>query len=76
MGRAAETTKIFAMTFAVAAIAHAICDPRWGAVGAAVASLSRDVVAVPLCIAIAAKAGLILWHPRGARGGAIPERAT
>lgn len=46
-GRAVDTTKVFAVTFGVAMTAHLVLDPHWGAQGAAVASLTRDVVAAP-----------------------------
>lgn len=59
VGRAADTTRIIAATFAVAIVMHIALDPTWGATGGAIASLSRDVVAVPLAVLAARRAGLL-----------------
>jgi O-antigen/teichoic acid export membrane protein len=59
VGRAVDTTRIIAATFAVALGMHIILDPIWGATGGAIASLSRDVVAVPLAVLVARRSGLL-----------------
>ncbi len=65
VGRAVDTTRIIAVTFGAAIVMHIALDPTWGATGGAIASLSRDVVAVPLTILAARRAGLL----RGGRLG-------
>lgn len=60
-GRAGDTTRVFLSTFAVAVCMHLALDLRWGAVGAAMASLSRDVVAVPVTLALAVRAGVFAF---------------
>ena len=59
VGRAADTTRIVVATFAVALVTHIALDPTWGATGGAIASLSRDVVAAPLAVLAARRAGLL-----------------
>lgn len=59
VGRAADTTRIIAATFAAAIVMHIALDPTWGATGGAIASLSRDVVAAPLAVLAARRAGLL-----------------
>jgi O-antigen/teichoic acid export membrane protein len=45
-GRGWATTRAFVVAFVVSVALHAILDPRFGALGAAVASLTRDVANV------------------------------
>jgi len=58
-GHGADTTKIFATAFAVALSLHLLLDPRWGAVGGAVASLLRDPLALLVAFLLARRAGLL-----------------
>jgi O-antigen/teichoic acid export membrane protein len=44
LGRPSQVTRAFVSGFAVALTMHALLGPRYGAVGAAVASLARDPV--------------------------------
>jgi O-antigen/teichoic acid export membrane protein len=62
MGRARDTTKVFAMTFLTAIIMHASLDWWWGATGAAVASLARDPVALIVVVLLARRHGLLSDH--------------
>jgi O-antigen/teichoic acid export membrane protein len=52
-GHAAETTKIYVSAFVVAAVMHASLDWWLGATGAAIASLSREPVALIVALALA-----------------------
>src|SRR5207249_11931759 len=58
-GRAGDTTKAFAAAFVVAAVLHVLLDPVWGANGAAVASLTRDVANVLIAAWFAHRAGVL-----------------
>jgi O-antigen/teichoic acid export membrane protein len=58
-GRAGDTTKVFAVTMATALALHALLDGSLGAVGGAIASLSRDPVAVVVALVLARRAGVI-----------------
>jgi O-antigen/teichoic acid export membrane protein len=70
-GRAGESTKVFAIAFAVAMVLHFSLDWWWGATGAAVASFARDPGAFLLALVLAARFGLVGWRdrPRAANGG-------
>jgi FkbM family methyltransferase len=57
-GRGVQTTAAFAVAGVVSLALHVILDPRFGAVGAAVASLARDAANV-------AVAGLLVWRAHG-----------
>jgi O-antigen/teichoic acid export membrane protein len=59
LGHAADTSKVIAVTFLVAVGLHAMLDPQFGAVGGAVATLSRDLVATPVVVLLAARRGLL-----------------
>jgi O-antigen/teichoic acid export membrane protein len=50
VGREREVTKLFGISLVAALTAHLVCDPRWGATGAACASLARDLVATPVAL--------------------------
>jgi O-antigen/teichoic acid export membrane protein len=54
-----ETTRIFAAAFGTALLAHLSLDWWLGATGAAIASLSRDPIALALTLVFAWRAGLI-----------------
>lgn len=69
VGRAGDTTRIIAATFGASMVMHIALDPTWGATGGAIASLSRDVVAVPLTVLAARRAGLL-------RGGRLVKPLT
>ena len=58
-GHGTDTTKIFATAFGVALSLHLLLDPRWGAVGGAVASLLRDPLALLVAFLLARRAGLL-----------------
>jgi O-antigen/teichoic acid export membrane protein len=58
-GRARETTEVFALAFGVAIAGHIVLDPSLGALGASIASLSRDIAAVLLCLFLARRHRLI-----------------
>lgn len=58
-GHAGDTTKVFAVTMATAFVLHALLDGSLGATGAAIASLSRDPVAMVVALLLARRAGLI-----------------
>ena len=59
IGRAGDTTVVFGLIFLAALTMHIALDPRFGAIGASLASLLRDVVALPLSIFFAQRSGLI-----------------
>ena len=59
IGHAPDTTKVFAAAFATAVIAHLSLDWWWGATGAAVATLSRDPVALVVALYLSWRAGLL-----------------
>jgi O-antigen/teichoic acid export membrane protein len=59
LGRERSVTKIIAATFGTALLLHLTLDPVWGAVGGAIASLARDLVAAPLALVVAARAGIL-----------------
>ncbi|MEX0631019.1 MAG: oligosaccharide flippase family protein [Chloroflexota bacterium] len=61
-GRGAQTTIAFASAGIVSLALHLILDPRFGALGAATASLVRDVANV-------AVAGLLVWRAQRAKVG-------
>jgi O-antigen/teichoic acid export membrane protein len=58
-GRARATTEVFALAFAVAIVGHIVLDPSFGAIGASIASLSRDIAAVIFCLFLARRHRLI-----------------
>jgi O-antigen/teichoic acid export membrane protein len=58
-GHAPDTTKVFVVAFAVAITMHLALDWRWGATGAAVASLSRDPFATLAAWLLARRAHLL-----------------
>lgn len=62
IGRARDTTKVFAAAFTTALVAHLSLDWWWGATGAAVATLSRDPVALGVAIVLSRRAGLLSEH--------------
>jgi len=57
-GRGIQTTTAFAAAGVVSLTLHLILDPRFGATGAAAASLARDAANL-------AVAGLLIWRARG-----------
>jgi len=63
-GHAGDTTKVFAATFVTAIALHVFLDGSLGATGAAIASLSRDPVAVIVALWLARSAGVmkLAWH--------------
>ncbi len=61
IGRAKDTTKVFFATFVVALAMHFSLDWWLGAVGGAIASFSRDPVAVVVALLLAHRAGLVRW---------------
>jgi len=58
-GQAIQTTKVFVATFLAAGLMHLSLDWWWGATGGAVATLSRDLVAVMILFLIVRKTGLL-----------------
>ena len=58
-GHPGDTTKVFALTMATALALHAFLDGSLGATGAAIASLSRDPVAVVVAVLLARRAGIL-----------------
>ena len=58
-GRSIDTSKVFGLSFAVSFSLHVILDPRFGATGGSVATVARDVVAVPFAYLLARRAGLV-----------------
>src|SRR5579885_1038745 len=56
---AGDTTTVFGAAFGVAIVCHLLLDSRFGAVGAAVASLARDPVALLVTYALVKKRDLI-----------------
>jgi len=74
-GHAPDTTKVFAITFAVAMTMHVALDWRWGATGAAVASLSRDPFGTLAAWLLARRAHLLSDFPKDAlpQVSEIPE---
>jgi O-antigen/teichoic acid export membrane protein len=78
-GRGLDTTKVIAGTFATAMAMHFALDWWMGATGAAIASLSRDPVAVLLALYLSRKAGLIgsaRVETRLIHGAATIDRAS
>ncbi|HEV3162614.1 MAG TPA: oligosaccharide flippase family protein, partial [Isosphaeraceae bacterium] len=63
-GQAGDTTKVFALTMATALALHAFLDGSLGATGAAIASLSRDPVAVVVAVLLARRAGILGSPPQ------------
>lgn len=61
-GRGAQTTTAFAVALVVSLSLHALLDPRFGAAGAAVASLTRDAANMVV-------AGLLVWRQMRSGGG-------
>jgi O-antigen/teichoic acid export membrane protein len=66
-GHPGDTTKVFALTMATALALHAFLDGSLGATGAAIASLSRDPVAVVVAVLLARRAGILGSAPHGFR---------
>jgi O-antigen/teichoic acid export membrane protein len=58
-GRGVETTYIFLVAFVVAIAMHIILDPRFGATGAAVASLAREPAALLAAVLVVWRTGLL-----------------
>ena len=58
-GRAGDTTRVFATAFGIGIGLQFALDWRWGAEGAATASLLRDPAALAVSAVLAARAGLI-----------------
>jgi O-antigen/teichoic acid export membrane protein len=58
VGRAKDTVMIFGATFAGALVFHLALDPRFGAVGAAVASLLRDPVGLVAAVLLCRRCGI------------------
>jgi O-antigen/teichoic acid export membrane protein len=58
-GHAADNTKVFALAFAVAILMHVALDHRFGAVGGAIASVSRDPFALAASLLLARRRGLM-----------------
>jgi O-antigen/teichoic acid export membrane protein len=67
-GHAGDTTKVFAVTMATALALHILLDGSLGATGAAIASLSRDPVAVVVAVLLAMRAGILGSPPQVFRG--------
>jgi hypothetical protein len=63
-GHAGDTTKVFVVTMATALSLHALLDGSFGATGAAIASLSRDPVAVVVAVLLAMRAGILGSPPQ------------
>lgn len=59
IGEGAQTTLIIGVTLCVAVLLQVILAPRYGATGAAAASLGRDIVATPLALVVGARKGLV-----------------
>jgi O-antigen/teichoic acid export membrane protein len=66
-GHPGDTTKVFALTMATALALHAFLDGSLGATGAAIASLSRDPVAVVAAVLLARRAGILGSAPQAFR---------
>jgi len=66
-GHAGDTTKVFAVTMATALALHVGLDGSLGATGAAIASLSRDPVAVAMAVLLARRAGILGSPPNVVR---------
>jgi O-antigen/teichoic acid export membrane protein len=58
-GHALDTTRVFMVAFAVAAVFHLSLDWWWGAMGAATASLLREPAALLASIIYARRAGIL-----------------
>jgi|GEM_PF-3070819 len=71
-GRGWATTRAFIVAFVVSGFLHVLLDPRFGAVGAAVASLMRDVANVTTAAWLARD---LLW-PRARGPSAISTSAA
>jgi O-antigen/teichoic acid export membrane protein len=58
-GHANDTSKAFAVTFLVAMAMHLLLDRRFGAIGGAIASLSRDPAGLLYLLFLSKRAGLL-----------------
>jgi O-antigen/teichoic acid export membrane protein len=76
VGRARDTTIVYLATFGVALSMHVVLDPRFGALGGAVATLSRDVAALPIAIWLGYRAGIIRKPGAALLRSALPEAGT
>jgi O-antigen/teichoic acid export membrane protein len=56
--RFVDTSKVFAISFTTSLVLHLALDPRFGSIGGAIATLGRDIVALPVATALAFRAGL------------------
>jgi O-antigen/teichoic acid export membrane protein len=74
-GHAGDTTKVFVATFVTAIVLHVLLDGWLGATGAAIASLSRDPVAVVVAVLLARRYGLVGLPRSWGRLPVTPARA-
>jgi O-antigen/teichoic acid export membrane protein len=63
-GRAADTTRVYAIAFGVSLALQLALDWRWGATGAATASLARDPAALAVAALLARRAGFLQARAR------------
>jgi O-antigen/teichoic acid export membrane protein len=77
-GRAAETTKVYAAATVAALAMHFSLDWWWGATGGAVASLSREPIALFVLLVLVRNEGFFSRGKRPATDaiGNVPERAV
>ncbi len=59
IGRAKDTVVVFGVTFAGALALHIALDPRFGAVGAAIASLMRDPLGLLAAVVLCRRCGIL-----------------